>query len=159
MVALKRAQRCRVVFCLSLLLCLLGQEDSLDVWEYTTLGNGDTRQKLVQLLVIPNGELEMPGDDPGLLVVTGSITGQLEDLGSKVLHDSSQVNRGTSTHTLRIVALAEETMYTSHGELEASPVGTGLCFSLDLAALAASRHDVENSLFGRVESRERTDPH
>ena len=62
---------------LSLLLGLLGQKDSLDVGEDTTLGDGDTGQELVQLLVIPDGELEMPGDDPGLLVVAGSITSQL----------------------------------------------------------------------------------
>ena len=45
---------------------LLGQEDSLDVGEDSTLGDGDSGKQLVQLLVVPDGELEMTGDDPGL---------------------------------------------------------------------------------------------
>merc|ERR1739842_56112 len=89
---------------LGLLLGLLGQKDSLDVGEDTTLGNGDAGQELVQLLVIPDGELEMPGDDPGLLVVTGSVAGQLEDLSGEVLHDIREVDRGASADTLSIVA-------------------------------------------------------
>ena len=125
---------------LSLLLGLLGQKDSLDVGEHTTLGNGDARQELVQLLVVPDGELQVPGDDPGLLVVTGSIASELEDLSGEVLHDGGQVDGGAGTNTLSIVALAEETVDTSHGELETSPVGSGLCLSLDLSSLAAARH-------------------
>ena len=144
--ALKRAGflrvTCQVRDRLGLLLGLLGQEDSLDVGEHTTLGDGDAGQELVQLLVIPDGELEMPGDDPGLLVVTGSIAGQLEDLSCEVLHDSSQVDGGAGADTLSIVSLAEETVDTSHRELKTSPVGAGLCLSLDLASLSASGHDV-----------------
>ena len=123
------------------LLRLLGQEDSLDVGEDTTLGNGHTGEQLVQLLVIADGQLEVAGDDPGLLVVPGSIASQLEDLSSQVLHDSSHVDRGTSTHTLSIVALPQETVNTAHRELKTSTAGPGLCLSLDLATLAASRHD------------------
>merc|ERR1712037_305877 len=140
---LKGPDLCRVDAgsnCLGLLLGLLGQEDSLDVGEHTTLGNGDTRQELVQLLVVPDGELQVPGDDPGLLVVTGSIASELKDLSSEVLHDGSQVDGGAGTNTLSIVSLAEETVDTSHGELETSPVGSGLCLSLDLSSLAAARH-------------------
>merc|ERR1712037_279109 len=140
---LKGPDLCRVDAgsnCLGLLLGLLGQEDSLDVGEHTTLGNGDTGQELVQLLVVPDGKLQVPGDDPGLLVVAGSVASQLEDLSGKVLHDGSQVDGGASTHTLSIVALAEKTVDTSHGELETSPVGAGLCLSLDFASLAAARH-------------------
>ena len=83
----------------------------------------------------------MPGDDPGLLVVAGSVACQLKNLSSEVLHDGSQVDGGTRAHTLSVVALAEEPVDPAHGELETSPVGAGLCLSLDLAALAASRHD------------------
>ena len=123
-----------------LLLGLLGEEHSLDVGEDTTLGNGDTGEELVQFLVITDGELEMTGDDPGLLVVTGSIASELKNLSSEVLHNGSKVHWGTSTYTLGIVALAEETVDTSHGELESSTAGPGLCLSLDLASLATSRH-------------------
>ena len=62
------------------LLRLLGEEDSLDVRQDTSLGDGDSGEQLVQLLVVPDGELEMTGNNPGLLVVPGSVTGQLKNL-------------------------------------------------------------------------------
>ena len=54
----------------------------MDVGEDTALGNGDVSKKLVQFLVIADGELEMTRDDAGFLVITGSITSQFEDLSS-----------------------------------------------------------------------------
>ena len=109
-----------------LLLGLLGEEHSLDVGEDTTLGNGDTREEFVQFLVIADGKLKVAGDDSGLLVVTGSIACKLEDLSSEVLHNCSQVDWGTSTNTLGIVSLAQESVDTSNGELKPGPGATGL---------------------------------
>ena len=103
-----------------LLLGFLGEEDSLDVGEDTTLGNGDTREKFVQFLVVADGKLEMTGDDPGLLVVTGGVASELEDLSCEVLHDSCQVHGGSGTDALGIVSLAEKTVDTSNGELKTS---------------------------------------
>ncbi len=54
----------------------------MDVGEDTTLSNGDTRKKLVQLLIVPDGKLEMPGVDSLLLVVPGGVASQLKDLSS-----------------------------------------------------------------------------
>ena len=48
----------------------------------------------------------MTGDDPGLLVVTGSIASELKDLSSEVLHDGSEVHWATRTYTFGIVAFA-----------------------------------------------------
>lgn len=90
----------------------------VNVGEDTTLGDGNVSEKLVQLLIVPDGELEMAGDDTGLLVVAGSVTGQLENLGSEVLKDGSEVDGSTSTDTLGVVALAEETVDTTDGESE-----------------------------------------
>lgn len=56
-------------------------------------------EKLVQFLVIADGELKMTRNDTGLLVITGSVTSQLEDFGSKILKNGSEVDRGTSTNT------------------------------------------------------------
>ena len=56
---------------------LLGEKDSLDVGENTSLSNGDSSKKFVQLLIISDGQLQVTGDDPGLLVVSGSITSQM----------------------------------------------------------------------------------
>ena len=50
----------------------------------------------------------MSGNDPGLFVVPGGIAGQLEDLCGQVLHDGGQVDRGSGSHTLGVVSLAEQ---------------------------------------------------
>ena len=122
------------------LLGLLGQKYGLDVRQYTTLGDGHTGEELVQFLVVTDGQLKMTGDDPGLLVVTGSVASQLENLSSEVLHDGGQVHGGTSSNTLGVVSLAEQTMDTSDGELESGPAGPRLGLSLHLSSFAASRH-------------------
>ena len=104
----------------SRLLGLLGEKNSLDVGKDTTLGDGYSGQKLVQLLVVPDGQLQMSGDDSGLLVVSGGVTCQLENLSGEVLKYGSQVDWGTGTDTLGIVAFAEKTVDTSDGELKSS---------------------------------------
>lgn len=43
----------------------------------------------------------MTGNDTGLLVITGSVSSQLENLSSEVLEDGSEVNRSSSTNTKR----------------------------------------------------------
>ena len=67
----------------------------VDVRENTALCDGDVTQEFVQLLVVADGELEMAGDDTGLLVVTSSIASQLEDFSRQVFENSSEVDRGT----------------------------------------------------------------
>ena len=96
------------------------QRTLVNVGEDTTLGDGDVPKKLVQLLVVPDGELEMAGNDTGLLVVTGSVTGQLKNLSRQVLEDSGEVDGSTGTDTLGVVALAEKTVNTTDGESETS---------------------------------------
>lgn len=53
----------------------------MNVWQNTALGNGDMTKKLIQFLIVANGELKMTGNDTGLLVVTSSVASQFEDLG------------------------------------------------------------------------------
>lgn len=43
----------------------------------------------------------MTGNDTGFLVITGSVSSQLENLSSKVLENSSKINRSSSTNTKR----------------------------------------------------------
>ena len=123
-----------------LLFGLLGEEDGLDVGEDASLGDGDAGEELVQLLVVPDGELEVTGDDACLLVVAGSIAGQLEDLRSQVLHHGGQVDGRAGPHALRVVALPQKTVDAPHGELEPCAAGAGLCLPLHLASLATARH-------------------
>ena len=103
----------------------------MDVGQNPSLGDGDSSQKLVQLLIVPDGQLEMTRDDPLLLVVPGSVPSQLEDLGSEVLHDSSQVDGSSTSHPLGVVSLAQKTVDPSHGELKSSPDSPGLVLGLD----------------------------
>lgn len=67
----------------------------MDVGEDTALSDGDVAEKLVQFLIVPNGELKMTRDDTGLLVVTRSVTSQFEDFGSEVLKHGSKVDGST----------------------------------------------------------------
>ena len=96
----------------------------MNVGQNTTLGDGDVAKEFVQLLIVADGELKMTGDDTGLLVVAGSVASQLENLGSQVLENGSQVDGSTSTDALRVVAFAEETVNTTNGESEARLGGT-----------------------------------
>lgn len=96
----------------------------VDVGKNTTLGDGDVTQQLVQLLIVADGELEVTRDDTSLLVVAGGVASQLEDLSSEVLEDGSQVNGSTSTDTLGVVTLAQQTVDTPDGECETSLGGT-----------------------------------
>ena len=105
----------------SSLLGFLGQEDGLDVGQDTSLGDGDTGQEFVQLLVVPDGELKMSWDDPGLLVVTGGVACQLENLSGQVLKDGSKVHWCTSSNSLGVVAFPQEPVDTSDWELKSGP--------------------------------------
>ena len=50
---------------LTLILALaftLGQQNAVNVRQHSSLGNHDVSEQLAQLLVIPDGELDVPGD-------------------------------------------------------------------------------------------------
>lgn len=67
----------------------------MDVGKNTTLGDRNVSEKLVQLLIVADGELKVTRDDTGFLVVTGGIASKFENLSSEVLKNGSKVNRGT----------------------------------------------------------------
>jgi len=69
-----------------------GKPTLMNVGQYTTLCDCDVSQKLVQFLIISDGELEMTGDDTGLLVVTGGVASQLEDFCCEVFEDGCEVD-------------------------------------------------------------------
>jgi hypothetical protein len=92
----------------------------VNVWQDTTLRDCNVSQKLVQLLIVADGELEMTRDDTGLLVVTGGIASKFEDFSSEVFKYGCKVDWGTSTDTLGVVALSQETVDTTDRECETS---------------------------------------
>ena len=67
----------------------------MNVGQDTTLGDCDVPEKSIQFLIVADGELEMTGDDTGLLVVTRGIAGQFEDFGSEVFEHSCEVDGST----------------------------------------------------------------
>ncbi len=120
---------------------LLGEQDVVDVGQDTTLGNGDTDQELVQLLVVADSQLHVAGVDTVLLVVAGSVASKLENLGSQVLKDGSEVDGRASTNAGSKVAVAEMAVNTANGELEACAGGARLGLArrgLGLATLATT---------------------
>ena len=117
---------------------LLGKEDGLDVGKNSALRDGDTGQKLVELLIVPDGELKVTRVDPGLPVVPGSVAGQLEDLGSEVLHDGAEVDSGSGPHLLGVASCAEKTVDPADGKLKTGAFGTGHGLGFDFAAFASS---------------------
>jgi hypothetical protein len=135
---------------LRLLLGLLGQKHGLDVGQDSSLGDGHSAEQLVEFLVVTDGQLEVTGDDPGLLVVTGSVAGQLEDFGGEVLHDGGQVDGSSGTDSLGVVALAQQTVDTADRELQTGSRRPRLCLPLHLATLTASGHVADRM---RAESR------
>ena len=139
------------------ILGLLGEENLVDVGEHTTLGDGDLVEQLVELLIVADGELEVAGDDTPLLVVTGSVSGELENLSREVLKDGGEVDGGTSTDTLGVVALAEETVDTTDGELEAGLLGAGLGARALLLLGGSSRLSTDHDclLFGLLKGFEK----
>ena len=92
----------------------------MDVGEDTTRGDGDAAEQLVKLLVVLDGEGDVAGHDPGLLVVAGGVASQLQDLGAKVLEDGSKVDGGAGAHAGGVFSLAEVAADTAHGELKSS---------------------------------------
>jgi len=94
----------------------------VDVGEDTAGSDGDAAEQLVELLIVADGELDVPGDDAALLVVAGGVASELEDLGGKVLEDGGKVHWGTSANTGSVAAGAEVAVDATHRELEA-----GLC--------------------------------
>ena len=122
------------------LLGLLGQQDGLDVGQHASLSDGDSSEQLVELLVVADSQLQVTGDDTGLLVVTGSVSSQLQDLSGQVLQHGGQVDRGSGTDTLGVVSLPEQPVDTTHRELEPGTGGAALCLGLNLSGLSTSRH-------------------
>ena len=72
----------------------------MDVRDDSSTGDGCLDQG-VQLLVSPDGELEMSGGDPLHLEILTGVTSQLEDLSSEVLQDGRAVDSSGGSHSAR----------------------------------------------------------
>ena len=97
---------------------LLGQKDRLDVRQDTTLGDGDTGEKLVELLIVPHSELKVTGDDPGFLVVSGSVTSQLQDFSRQVLENGSEVHWCSGADAWCVSSFPQKSVNSTNWELK-----------------------------------------
>ena len=110
----------------------------MDVGEHTAGGDGDAAEELVELLVVLHSEGDVPGDDPGLLVVAGSVSGELEDLGAEVLEDGGEVDTGTDSDTAGESSLLEVPADTGDGELKSSLGGGASALGRSASCLSLS---------------------
>lgn len=85
---------------------LLWEKNCLDVWQNTTLGDGDTREEFVQFLVVADSQLQVTWDDSCLLVVSGGIACEFKYFSSQVFQDGGEVHWSTSTYTFSVVSFA-----------------------------------------------------
>ena len=92
----------------------------MDVWQHTSLSNGNVAQELVEFLVVSDGKLQVTGDNTGLFVVSGCVSSQFQDFSTEIFQDGSEVDWGSSTDTLGIVSLSQQTMDTTDWELQSS---------------------------------------
>lgn len=96
----------------------------MDVGQHTAGGDGGAAQESGELLVVADGELDVAGHNSALLVVTGGVASELEDLSGEVFEDGGEVHGGTSTDALSVSALLQEAGDSAHWELKASLGGS-----------------------------------
>ena len=99
---------------------VLGQKHRVDVGQDSAGRDGDLAEELVELFVVADGELDVAGDDAGLLVVAGGVAGKLEHLGGQVLQHGRQVHRRAGSDTGGELAPLQEAADTRHRELQPS---------------------------------------
>lgn len=128
------------------LLSFLRQQDSLDIWQHSALGDSNTTQKFIQLLVVADSELQMAWDDPGLLVVSRGVSSQLQDLGRQILQHRGQIDRRPGAYAFCIVPFAKQSVHTADRKLQASSGRTRLCLRPGLSSgFPSSRHVFKNN--------------
>ncbi|KAK7852246.1 cyanogenic beta-glucosidase [Quercus suber] len=71
----------------------------MNVRQNTTISNGHRPHKPAQLLVVPHSKLNVPWDNPVLLVVPRCIPSQFQNLSSEVFEDSRELDRGARADT------------------------------------------------------------
>ncbi len=98
-------------------LALLGQQHGLDVGQHAALSDGYSAQEFVQLLVVAHRQLQVTGNDAGLLVVPRGVSSQLQDLSGEILEHSRQIDGSTGTDAISVVTFTEKPVNTTDGEL------------------------------------------
>ena len=96
----------------------------MDVWEDSTGSDGGVSHESGEFLVVSDSKLDVSWDDSGSLVVSGGVTGELEDLSGEVFEDGSKVDWGTGSDSLGVSSGSEVSGDSSDWELESSSGGS-----------------------------------
>ena len=115
-----------------------GQKHRVDVGEHSSGRDGYAAEELVELLVVADSQLDVARNDARLLVVTGRVARQLEDLGSEVLEDGAEVDGSARADTSGVLALLQETGDTTDRELETRLGGLSHAFLAILSTASLS---------------------
>ena len=75
-------------------------------------------EEFVEFLVVSDGEQDVSGDNSGLLVVLGGVSGEFEDLSGEVLKDGGEVDGCSCSDSFGVVGVSEETADSADGELK-----------------------------------------
>ncbi len=62
---------------------LLRKQDGMNIRKHTSIRNGNLSKQPAQLLIVPHSQLNMTRHNPRFLVVSGSISSQLQHLFGK----------------------------------------------------------------------------
>jgi len=116
------------------LLLLALDEELVQVGSDTTSGDGDLTNELVQLLIILDSELDVAGDNTGLLVFAGAISRQLEKFGHQIFDDRRGEDGRADTETRGVTALAQKLGDTGDGEGQTGLGRSAFAGLLDLLA-------------------------
>eukprot|EP01008_Symbiontida_sp_HLA12_P000984 NODE_2020_length_522_cov_702.651629_g2005_i0.p1 GENE.NODE_2020_length_522_cov_702.651629_g2005_i0~~NODE_2020_length_522_cov_702.651629_g2005_i0.p1 ORF type:complete len:136 (+),score=11.97 NODE_2020_length_522_cov_702.651629_g2005_i0:107-514(+) len=91
--------------------------------QHATRRDGHAAQKLVQLVVVLDGQLQESRRHALLLVVAGGVASQLEELSRQVLQDCREVNRGRCANPAGVPLLADHASDAANREGQACLLG------------------------------------
>jgi hypothetical protein len=124
---------------------LLGKEDRMDVGKDTSRSDGDTSQKSVEFLIVLYGKSDVTGHDTALLVVSGGVSGKLQDFGAEVFENCGEVDRCSGSHSGGIFSLTQVTTDTTDGELQTGSCrcGGGFLFTATSFSFSCGRRKIK----------------
>mmetsp|Transcript_21858 Transcript_21858/g.32695 ORF Transcript_21858/g.32695 Transcript_21858/m.32695 type:complete len:239 (-) Transcript_21858:158-874(-) len=99
-----------------------GQEAGVDVRDDASTRDRDLGHILVQLLIGPNGQLDVAGHDAVLPLVLHSIASQLQDLSCHILNDGGEHHTARQTDALRIASALQVLREAVDGKGELGPL-------------------------------------
>jgi hypothetical protein len=97
-------------------------------------------KELVQLFIVLDCQSNVTGHNAALLVIASCVSSELQDFCAQVLQHCGEVDGGSSSHTLGVLALFEVSANTTDRELQSSFGRRADLFLLAAASFSFSRH-------------------